>query len=81
MEEYEAKFEIESSSDARAIERVLTRLYDSLREESRTTREGANSSTEMLEQFETLRDAARDHRSGTLRVVYTRDEEPIDGAE
>ena len=81
MEEYEAKFEVESRSDARASERVLARLYDSLREESRTIRDGTNSSVEMLEQFETLRDAARQQQPGTLRVVYTRNDEPFDESE
>jgi uncharacterized membrane protein len=70
MDERTAEFEIESKTDARAIERLLDRLYDSLREESRTLREGSSDSTTMLEQFEAVRDATRDHSTGTLRITY-----------
>lgn len=70
MEEHAATFEVESKTDAYAIERLTNSLYDSLREESRTIREVSGDSTEMLEQFKTIRDAARDHRPGRLTVIY-----------
>ena len=70
MGEYEATFEITSKTDAYAVEQALARLYDSLREESRTVRGGSSDSAEMLEQFATLRDAARDPTPGTLTVSY-----------
>jgi hypothetical protein len=70
MDEYEATFEIASKNDARAVERLLNRLYDTLREESRTVRSGTGDSTEMLEQFECLRDAAGQQKPGTLKVVF-----------
>lgn len=69
MVEYEASFELESKSDARAVDRMLNRLYDTLREESRTMRTETGDSTEMLEQFESIRDAAGRHRPGKLKVV------------
>lgn len=78
MEEYEATFEIKSKSDAYAMERSLARLYDSLREESRTVRDGTGDSTEMLERFATIRDAARDPAPGTLTVTYTRADESFE---
>lgn len=78
MEEYEATFEIESKSAAHAMERSLARLYDSLREESRTVREGTGDSSEMLEQFAAIRDAARDPAPGTLTVTYERTGESFD---
>ena len=78
MTEYEAGFEIESKADAYAVERVLTRLYDTLREETRTVREGTTDSTEMLAQFATIRDAAQDPSPGTLTVIYERDDGPFE---
>jgi hypothetical protein len=70
MDEYEATFEIESKTDAYAVERIMNQLYDSFREESRALRDGSDDSMEMLEQFETIRDAARDPTPGRLKVVY-----------
>ncbi|WP_411964019.1 hypothetical protein [Haloferax sp. YSMS24] len=76
MDEYTAVFEIDSESDAYAIERLMDRLYDSLREESRTLVEGSSDSTAVLEQFENIRNAARRPTPGTLTVIYeSRDEE------
>jgi len=79
MEEYEATFEVDSKTDAYAVERLMERLYDSLREESRTVREGSSDSTEMLEQFEAIRDAARRHNPGQLTVVYEQRDEEFEG--
>lgn len=79
MEEYEATFEVDSKTDAHAVERLLDRLYDSVREESRTLREGTGDSAEMLAQFEAIRDAARDRRPGKLTVVYEQREEGFGG--
>ena len=70
MDEFRASFEIESKSDAYAVERDLNRMYDSLREEARTLRKGTEDSTEMLEEFEAVRNAARSRSPGTLTVVY-----------
>ena len=79
MEEYEATFEVDSKTDAHAVERLLERLYDSVREESRTLREGTGDSAEMLAQFEAIRDAARDRRPGKLTVVYERRDGEFEG--
>ena len=70
MEEYEATFEIDSKTDAYAVERLMNRLYDSLREEARTRHEGSSDSSEMLEQFEAIRTATRQPSPGKLTVVY-----------
>lgn len=70
MEEYEATFTIESKSDAYAIERLMTHVYDSVREESRTTREGTEDSTQMLGEFKAIRDATRSPNPGRFTVVY-----------
>ena len=75
MEEYEATFVIESKSDASAVERLMNQLYDSLREEARTVREGTEDSARMLEQFKAIRDAARRPKPGRFTVVYERQEE------
>lgn len=78
MGEYEATFEIESKADAYAVEKVLTRLYDALREESRTVRDGTTDSTEMLEQFATVRDAAQNPMPGRLTVTFEQNEESFE---
>jgi len=78
MVEYEAKFEIDSKTDAYAVEKVLTRLYNALREETRTVREGTTDSTAMLEQFRTIRDAAQDTKPGTLTVKYEQEDGPFE---
>ena len=80
MEEHEATFEIESKADAHAVERLLERLYDSLREESRTVRSGTGDSAEMLEQFRVVRDSARRPRAGTLRVVLEQRDDSFEGS-
>lgn len=74
MEEYEATFAIESKTDAYAVERLLNRLYDAVREESRKTREVTSDSTGTLSDFAAVRDAARRHAPGRLTVVYERRE-------
>lgn len=78
MEEHEATFEIESESDAYAVERVMDQLYDSLREESRTVRDGTTDSRRMLEQFRSVRDAVRSPKPGRFTVVYEPEQEGFD---
>lgn len=78
MEEFTATFEAESKTDAYAVGRMVERLYDAVREESRTLRGEADGSTEMLERFEAMRDAAREHEAGRLTVTY---EQRDDGKE
>lgn len=78
MSRHETIFEIESKADAYAVERLMNRLYDMVREESRTLRSESRDSTEMLEQFETLRDATNHPTPGKLRVVYESPDEGFD---
>ncbi|MFB6124946.1 MAG: hypothetical protein ABEJ59_03205 [Halanaeroarchaeum sp.] len=78
MDEYEATFTIESNSEARAVDRTLVRLYDTLREESRTIGTDAGDAAAMLEQFESLREAAGRHRPGTFTVVLEQRDEPFE---
>lgn len=75
MSRHEAIFEIESATDAAAVHRILEGLYDSVREESRSVRAGSEDSSETIEAFEALRDAAAEPAPGRLRVSYERDEE------
>lgn len=75
MDEYTAVFEVDSKSDAYAVERLMNGLYDSVREESRTLRKGSKDSSEMLEQFKAIRDAVQRPTSGKLTVTWERGEE------
>lgn len=79
MDEYTAVFEIDSKTDAYAVERLMDRLYDSLREESRTLADGSSDSTAVLEQFERIRDAARRPTPGKFTVIYESRDETFDG--
>lgn len=77
MSRYEATFEIDSKTDSYAARRILEQVYDTIREESRSVREGTDEATALLREFETLRDAARDPATGTLTVTYERDDENL----
>lgn len=72
MTRYEASFEVDSKGDSYAIRRILEKVYDTVREESRTVRENADDATALLQEFETLRDAAQEPSPGELRIVYER---------
>lgn len=78
MDEYTAVFEIDSKSDAYAVERLMNRVYDSLREESRTLAAGTSDSTDMLDQFETIRNVARTPTPGKLTLIYETQDEDFD---
>jgi hypothetical protein len=79
MDKYTAEFEVDSKTDAYAVERLMTHLYDSLREESRMLRNGGSDSTDMLAQFETIRDAAQRPTPGKLTVIYESRDEAFEG--
>ena len=79
MDRHEATFEVDSKSDAYAVEKLLTRLYDTLREESRSVREGSGDSTAMLAEFEALRDVGRERNPGELTVVFEVSDEDFEG--
>ncbi|MFB6104512.1 MAG: hypothetical protein ABEJ57_05425 [Halobacteriaceae archaeon] len=78
MTEYEATFQIDSESDAYAVARLMAAVYDSLREESRTLREGSSDSSEMIVQFRELREAARQPKPGRLTVTFEQRDEAFE---
>jgi len=70
MANYEASFEIDSKTDSHAARRMLEQVYDTIREESRSVREGTDDADELLEAFRTLRDAAKRPTPGRLTITY-----------
>lgn len=78
METHEATFEIESKTDAYAVDRLMEQLYNSLREESRSLRAGSEDATSMLAAFEAIRNAARTARPGRLTVIFEQREEEFE---
>ncbi|AHZ22952.1 hypothetical protein E6P09_02380 [Haloferax mediterranei ATCC 33500] len=78
MREYEAVFEIDSKGDSYAVRRVLEQVYDTIREESRSVREGSDDASALLEEFKTLRDAARDPAEGKLTITYKQYDDEVD---
>ena len=72
MSHYEASFEIDSKTDSYAARRILERVYDTIREESQSVREGADDADELLRKFQTLRDAAKRSTPGRLTITYER---------
>lgn len=74
----EATFEIESRDDAEAVRRLLERLHDVLREETRSVYDGDDGASDALREFEALRDAAREPSAGRLTVTYERSDAPLE---
>jgi len=70
MSRHQASFEIDSKTDSYAARRILERVYDTIREESRSVREGTDDADELLETFRTLRDAAKRPTPGRLVITY-----------
>jgi DNA-directed RNA polymerase specialized sigma subunit len=70
MSTYEASFEIDSKTDSYAARRLLGKVYDTIREESRSVREGTDDADELLGAFETLREAAKEPTPGRLTITY-----------
>ncbi|MDQ2055637.1 hypothetical protein [Halobellus sp. H-GB7] len=70
MSQYKASFEIDSKTDSYATRRMLEQVYDTIREESRVVREGMDDADELLEEFRTLRDAAKQPTPGRLTITY-----------
>jgi hypothetical protein len=75
MSSLNASFEITSKEDSRAARRILEQTYDTIREESKSVRDETEDATDLLQSFETLRDAARHPTPGTLTITYQRDED------
>jgi len=78
MSHYEASFEIDSKTDSYAARRMLERVYDTIREESRSVREGTDDADELLEEFRTLRDAAKRPTPGRLTITYEQFEDEFE---
>ncbi|WP_416841665.1 hypothetical protein [Haloferax sp. DFSO52] len=70
MSQYEASFEIDSKTDSDAARRMLEKVYDTIREESRSVREGTDDADELLRAFQRLRDAAKHRTPGRLTITY-----------
>ncbi|WP_458186328.1 hypothetical protein [Haladaptatus sp. NG-WS-4] len=70
MSRYEASFEIDSKTDSYAARRILEQVYDTIREESLSGREDSTDTSELLESFETLRDATKRPTAGKLTITY-----------
>ena len=70
MSRYEASFNIDSKTDSYAARRMLEQVYDTIREESRSVREGTDDADELLREFKTLRDAAKRPTPGRLTITY-----------
>ena len=70
MVRYEASFEIDSKTDSYAARRILERVYDTIREESRSVREDTDDASELLQEFKTLRDAVKNPTPGRLTITY-----------
>ncbi|QCJ46878.1 hypothetical protein [Haloprofundus sp. MHR1] len=78
MSRHEATFEIESKTDSYAARRIVERAYDTIREESRSVREGTDDAQALLREFETLRDAARRPTPGKLTIIYEQDDDEFE---
>ncbi len=70
MSRYVASFEIDSKTDSYAARRILERVYDTIREESSSVLEDSVNTSELLESFKTLRDAAKRPTAGKLTITY-----------
>ncbi|WP_372911652.1 hypothetical protein [Salinigranum sp.] len=70
MSTYEASFKIDSKDDSYAARRLLEQAYDTIREESRSVREGTDDADELLRAFKTLREAAKEPTPGRLTITY-----------
>lgn len=78
MPRFEGTFEIDSKTDSHAARKILEQAYDTVREESRSVRAGTADATELLRQFETLKQEAKQSAPGRLTIVYERDADEFD---
>ena len=79
MPTHEATFEIDSKRDAYAVQRMLEQTYNTVREESRSVRDGTDDATELLASFEELKKAAQQPTPGRLTITYEETEGEFDG--
>ena len=78
MTRYEATFEVDEKTDSHAVQRILEQVYDTIREESRSVRQGTEDGTELLQEFESLRDAAEYPTPGKLTITYEQYDDEFD---
>ena len=57
MTRHEATFEIDSKTDSLAVQRILERVHDTIREGSRSVGEDTANSSERIRAFEALRES------------------------
>lgn len=78
MARYEASFEIDSKTDSYAARRIFERTYDTIREESRSVRDGSDDASALLREFRELRDAAKEPTPGKLTITYEQYDDDFD---
>lgn len=78
MTRHEASFEVDSKTDSYAVRTLLEQAYNTIREESRTVREGSEDASQLLEDFKELRDAAKDPKPGTLTITLEQQDDGFD---
>jgi len=70
MPTHEATFKIDSKTDSYAVRTILEQAYNTIREESRSVREGSEDANRLLGEFEALRDAAKQTTPGELTITF-----------
>ena len=56
----------------------MEQVYDAIREELRSVREGSNDVSELLQEVKTLQDAARQPSMGKLTITYEEYDDDFD---
>lgn len=79
MSTHEATFEIDSKRDAYAVRTMLEQTYNTVREESRSVRDGTDEAEELLASFEELKRAAKEPTPGRLTITYEETEGDFEG--
>jgi uncharacterized protein YyaL (SSP411 family) len=78
MTRYEATFQVDSKNDSYAVRQMLESVHDVIREESRTVRDGSEDASALLQEFRSLRDAAKEPSPGELTIVYEQYDDEFD---
>lgn len=78
MSQHEATFEIDSKTDAQVARTLAERVYDTVREETREVSGEDSGQSEMLEEFEAIREAAGRFKPGKLTVRFDQYDEQFD---
>lgn len=78
MSQYEATFEIDAKADAQVVRTLAERVYDTVREETREVSGGEPGQSEMLREFEAIREATGRLKPGKLTVRLEQYDEQFD---